>query len=103
MKKKGLVFGAIIILLLLGIASVVTAQSWNNPKDVYDAAPDNEYYVTAFYSGGSSEMYKVPSCSEAVSLKDRLFHGNSSVSSVSIKAKYYVHQWHDACNKTYYR
>ncbi|MDR2718254.1 MAG: hypothetical protein LBB89_09350 [Treponema sp.] len=73
MRRKGLVLGAIVILLLFCAAGIVIAQSWDSPKDVYEAVPDNEYYVTAFYSGGRSEMYNVPSCAEAVSLKADYF------------------------------
>jgi hypothetical protein len=100
MKKKVILVGVIFLLLAVG---GVFAQSAKDAIDVYDALPDNEYYVTAFYSGGGSRMYTVSSCAEAVSLKDRLFHDNTSVSSVSIRAKYYVHKWHGDCNKTYFR
>jgi hypothetical protein len=102
MKKK-IVFVGVIGIFLLFVVGGIFAQSAQDAIDIYDAIPDNEYYVTAFFNGGGSRQYTVFSCAEAVSLKDRLFHDNSSISSVSIRGKYRVHIWHDDCNKTYYR
>jgi len=102
MKRKIILVGVIGIFLLF-IVGRIFAQSAQDIIDIYDATPENEYYITSFLNGGKLKQYTVPSCAEAVSLKDKIFYENSLVSSVSIRAKYRVHIWHDDCNKIYYR
>jgi len=71
-------------------------------KELVETIPDNEYYISIGYTNGEGSNYTVSSCGEALSLKDTLLR-QSNVSSVTIRAKYRIHLYHDDCNKTYYK
>ena len=98
MKKT---FGfTIIFLMAIGIS--VTFAQWG-AKDVYDAIPDAEYYVTVYLKNGTSlRPQTVSSCTEALDLKDRLLYTNAAqIAYIKITSKYVT--VHGSCDgKTFY-
>jgi hypothetical protein len=99
--KKQIIFIALIT-VFVG-SSALFAQWGKDVKDTYETIPDNEYYVTVFYADGNTQQITLPSCAEAISLKDRLLHSDNKISYITIRAKFRVHMWHDDCNGQQFR
>jgi hypothetical protein len=91
------------IIIFLFVTVGVFAQWGQDIKDVYDTIPDNEYYVTVFYNDNHTQQRIVPSCSEALALKDRLLYSDGNITYITIRAKYRVHFHHDDCNGKQFR
>jgi len=71
-------------------------------KELIETIPDNVYYINIVYTNGKGANRTVASCGEALSLKDSLLLQNN-VFSVTIRAKYRIHLYHDDCNRIYYK
>jgi len=116
MNKKLYLFFMCLIIMLTNVIFLNVTFSKPDEKNITDSAkdlvdsvkelietiPDNVYYINIVYTNGKGANRTVASCGEALSLKDSLLLQNN-VFSVTIRAKYRIHLYHDDCNRIYYK